>query len=326
MGADKYNNAIICAYLFDGNGAATPLDTDGVNAWTPSNGVRWVHLETERAESLKWLLENTDVDPTIAEALVAGDTRPRAIPDEEGLLLVLRGVNMNPGADPEDMVAIRLWIDARQIISSRRRQLLSVQDIRDALDIGQGPKTSGDFLIMLVEHLAARIGNVVGQIDDELDAMEADDSEVSLAASSELGAVRRQTAAIRRFLAPQRDALDRLYRRPGNFLTETQAHELREHADRITRFLEDLDLARERAMVMQEEYFTRLAHEQNSRVYLLSVVAALFLPLTFVTGLLGMNVAGLPGTENVNAFSISMVAMGILAAVLLVVFRWKRWL
>ena len=54
--------------------------------------MRWVHLETERAESLKWLLEHTDVDPTIAEALVAGDTRPRAIPDEEGLLLVLRNL------------------------------------------------------------------------------------------------------------------------------------------------------------------------------------------------------------------------------------------
>ncbi|HEY5623195.1 MAG TPA: zinc transporter ZntB [Gammaproteobacteria bacterium] len=317
---------LICAYLFDGRGAATPLEAEALSSWNPRDGVRWVHLDTESPASLEWLLKKTDLDPTIAEALVAGDTRPRSVSDEDGLLIVLRGVNTNPGADPEDMVAIRLWIDARQVISSRRRQLLSVQDIRDALEAGTGPRSSGEFLIMLVERLAERIGNVVDGIDDDLDRIELDREEVSLAASSELGSLRRQTAAIRRYLAPQRDALDRLYRNPGGFLSEAQANELREQADRITRYLEDLDLARERSMVLREEYFTRLAHDQNSRMYLLSVVAALFLPLTFVTGLFGMNVAGLPGTENVNGFLFSVLAMSVLAAALLVVFRLKRWL
>jgi zinc transporter len=87
-----------------------------------------------------------------------------------------------------------------------------------------------------------------------------------------------------------------------------------------------LDLARERIIVVQEELLSRVAQEQNSRIYLLSVVAAIFLPLTFVTGLLGMNVAGLPGTEDSSAFAVALLAMLGFGAGLGVIFKWKNWI
>jgi zinc transporter len=180
---------------------------------------------------------------------------------------------------------------------------------------------------MLVERLADRIGHVVNEIEAAVDTAE----EWVLGAfdpalRAELGQLRRKTAAIRRYLAPQRDALDRLYRTPGDLLSSEEANELREQADRITRYLEDLDLARERAVVLQEEMLGQMAQEQNSRMYLLSVVAAVFLPLTFVTGLLGMNVAGLPGTQTQSSFWVSLLLMVGLGVVLVVYFKWKKWI
>ena len=107
--------------------------------------------------------------------------------------------------------------------------------------------------------------------------------------------MRSKIATVRRFMAPQRDAIDRLCRQPVAWLKDQQLQVLREEADRMTRYLEDLDLARERAVLLREEFLAQVAQEQNSRMYVLSIVAAIFLPLTFVTGLLGMNVGGLPG-------------------------------
>ena len=95
---------------------------------------------------------------------------------------------------------------------------------------------------------------------------------------------------------------------------------------RDARYLEDLDLARERTMVLREEFLGQLAQEQNSRMYVLSVVAAIFLPLTFVTGLLGMNVGGLPGLDSPSGFIASVVVMIVAAVALVVLFRWKKWL
>ena len=106
----------------------------------------------------------------------------------------------------------------------------------------------------------------------------------------------------------------------------TEDHDLRQEADRITRYLEDLDLARERAVVLQEELLSHIAQEQNSRMYVLSIVAAIFLPLTFITGLLGMNVGGLPGLESPAGFAWSIAIMIVSGIALFIFFRWKRWL
>ena len=242
-------------------------------------------------------------------------------------LLVLRGVNTNPGEDPEDMVSVRLWVDGNRVISSRRRRLLSVVDISEAIAAGNGPGTPGQLLAMLIERLADRIGHFVESIEDRLDSAEDEIGDGDPAKfRPRLSALRRQIASVRRFLAPQRDALDRLNRQPVGVLDEKDAHHLRQEADRITRYLEDLDLARERAIVLQEELLSQIALQQNSRMYVLSVVAAIFLPLTFVTGLLGMNVGGLPGLGSPWGFYGSLVIMVVAAVGLLAFFRFKKWL
>ena len=314
------------AMILDGKGAGREIDATGVEQWSPDQGVLWVHFDVADADAGEWLSHQSGLPAAAVEALLAGETRPRSTFNEQGLLIVLRGVNTNPGSDPEDMVSVRIWIEANRIISSRRRNLLSVQDVRRALKSSDGPTSSGNFLGALVERLADRIGDFVDSLEDRMDAAE---EEIASGRSpgfrQRLSASRRQIAQVRRFLAPQRDALDRLNRQSCAWLTEPDAHSLRQESDRITRYLEDLDLAKERAIVLQEELLSQIAQEQNARMYVLSVVADIFLPLTFVTGLLGMNVGGLPGLESKLGFVWSIVIMAIAAVGLVVFFRWKKW-
>ncbi|MDH3432200.1 MAG: zinc transporter ZntB [Gammaproteobacteria bacterium] len=314
------------AAILDGKGSGKEIDSAGVEQWSRDQGVLWVHIDVADSGSGDWLGEQSGLPIAAIETLLAGETRPRSTFTEHGLLIVLRGVNTNPGADPEDMVSVRVWIDANRVITSRRRRLLSIQDVRKSLASGEGPRSSGGFLGALVERLADRIGDFVDSIEDRMDAAEEEiASGRSAGFRQRLSALRRQIAHVRRFLAPQRDALDRLNRQTFEWLSEIDAHALRQEADRITRYLEDLDLAKERAIVLQEELLSQVAQEQNTRMYVLSVVAAVFLPLTFVTGLLGMNVGGLPGLESPLGFVWSVVVMVVAAVGLIAFFRWKRW-
>ena len=287
----------------------------------------WLHLDVTDENACQWIEQQDALPATVRDTLLAGDTRPRTLFTQQGLLIVLRGVNTNPGEDPEDMVSVRLWIEPHRIISTRRRRLLSVVDIAKSLDTGDGPVNPSALLASLVDRLADRIGDFVDSIEARLDIIE---DEIGKTSSNSirlrLSPLRRQMASVRRFLAPQRDALDRLYRQPIEFINEKDAHIMREESDRITRYLEDLELARERAVVLQEELLSHMAQEQNSRMYVLSVVAAIFLPLTFITGLLGMNVGGLPGVDSDAGFTGSIVLMVVSAIGLLGFFRWKKWL
>jgi len=315
------------SFRLGGGGAASALDAAEVQNWSPSDGKIWVHIDVADPGACRWLERESGVPRDAVDMLLAEETRPRSIVTDDGLVVVLRGVNTNPGDDPEDMVSVRLWIDANRVISTRRRRLLSVIDIGEALAAGAGPNSPGAFLAALIERLADRIGEFVESLEDRLDTAEEDiGKEAAESFRPRLSALRRQIAGVRRFLAPQRDALDRLNRQPVSFFDDADAHALRQEADRVTRYLEDLDLARERTVVLQEELLSLVAQQQNARMYVLSVVAAIFLPLTFVTGLLGMNVGGLPGVDSSSGFMVSVVVMVVAAAGLLGYFRWKKWL
>lgn len=315
------------SYRLNPDGRGVALDVPELQSWTPADGSIWLHIDVADLEACNWLAQDSGIPEGAVDTLLAEETRPRSIVTDKGLLVVLRGVNTNPGADPEDMVSVRVWIDDNRVISTRRRRLLSVVDISEALDRGDGPGSPGAFLAMLIERLADRIGDFVDSIESRLDTAEDEIGSADAASfRPQLASLRRQIAMVRRFLAPQRDALDRLNRQPVAFFDEAVAHALRQEADRITRYLEDLDLARERAVVLQEELLGHIAQQQNSRMYVLSVVAAIFLPLTFVTGLLGMNVGGLPGVDSPLGFLLSIVVMFFAGAGLLAFFRWKNWL
>jgi zinc transporter len=318
---------LLHALLLDRKGGARSVSADDIENWRADDGLLWLHFDVAEHSPEQWMQTALALDSSVIDALNADETRPRSLSFGDGLLTVLRGVNLNPGEDPEDMVSIRLWIERDRIISTRRRKLLSVQDLRERLDHGTGPATSGEFLSEIIGRLADRIGAFFDTMEDRLSAIEeADGDEPVQDRRRSLALLRRQVASVRRFVAPQRDALDRLYRNPGNLLSESEVGQLREEADRVTRYLEDLDLARERAVVLQEELMNELAQMQNTRMYVLSVVAAIFLPLTFVTGLLGMNVGGLPGIDSPRGFLIALIVMVSTSAAMLIYFRYRKWL
>ncbi len=94
----------------------------------------------------------------------------------------------------------------------------------------------------------------------------------------------------------------------------------------MIRHLEDLEAVRDRAVVTQEELVNRLSDQLNKRMYVLSIIAAIFLPLGFFTGLLGINVGGIPGAENPWAFTIFLGLLLLIVFVQLWIFKKKKWL
>jgi zinc transporter len=180
---------------------------------------------------------------------------------------------------------------------------------------------------MVIDRIVDRIGDVVTEIDDQVDELE---DTVLTAESyelrSQLAKIRRQIIGLRRYIAPQRDVLARLQNEPLEWLGDKAKWHLRELLERTARFVEDLDSARDRAAITQEELNNRLSEKMNKAMYTLSIVAAIFLPLSLLTGLLGINVGGIPGAENKWAFVMVVVMLIAAAAGLLVLFKKIKWL
>lgn len=323
---NENQEGLIHAGILSGDGSQQVLDWDGIDNWSKEQGPLWVHLEYTSEKSIRWLRQKSDLDPVVIDALLADETRPRCSLMGGGLLVNLRGVNTNPNSDPEDMVSIRLFCDGLRFISTRKRPLLSIQDIITRLDEGTGPKNPGELLAMLAHRLTDRMSEIVSELDDAVDKVEEQIIDTTgVSQRSQLVGLRREIIMLRRYLSPQREALSRLLSETAPWLGERDRLGIREAGDRVARYMEDLDSCKDRAAVAYEELASRIAEQMNSRMYVLSIVAALFLPLGFITGLFGINVGGIPFADEPKGFiEISLILVAIVIAQV-VIFRFKKW-
>ncbi len=319
------HDGLLWAYRIDPLGEAVEIGWDQL-AEDPGDAYHWIHFDLDAPDVQRWLVEKSGLSELECEVVMADETRPRTTAMRDGLVINLRGVNLNPGADPEDMVAVRLWVDGRRVITIRRRRLIALEDVRAQLSLGGGATSVGELVADVANALFVRAAGVLGDLDEELDDIEESLGSSSNNTRTQLLELRRQAIALRRYLAPQRDALAQLANERVDWLDERDRLHVREALDRTTRLVEDLEAARERAAVAQEEIANRLAEELNSRMYALSIIAGIFLPLSFATGLLGINVAGIPGSETPWAFAAVCGGLALIGVVELFLFRRLRWL
>jgi zinc transporter len=320
-------NGIIHACAIAGDGSGRILDGREAADIAKSDALAWVHLDATDPAARKWLEEEISyLDHIIVSALLADETRPRIAEFEEGSLLILRGVNLNEDAQPEDMVSIRLWIDAHRIISVQRRPLKAVKDIVASFSHGKGPKNSGDFITMLAANLFERMEPVFLDLDEALDDIEEDVMEAPDAKErNSITSIRKQAIVFKRYIAPQRDVIAHLRTSEQDWLEPFHKRRLQESFDRVIRYVEDLDTIRERAQIIKDELANALADKMNKNLYMLSVIAAIFLPLGFLTGLLGVNVSGIPGADSPYGFTIFNGFLFAVIVAQILIFKKLKW-
>lgn len=318
---------ILHALQFDGEGGASLIDEDKIGAALATGKTNWVHLDANLPETRQWLEANLSVsDELIVEALLVQESRPRILTYDEGTIIILRGVNLNEDAHPEDMVSIRLWIYGNNIISVRLRRLKAVIDIRERLENGHGPKNAGDFVTSLIARLFERMEPVLQSLDDQLDELEEQVMENPDAEDRQaITTLRKQAILFKRYITPQRDVISALRNAELDWLDLPHKRKLMESLDRVTRYVEDLDATRERGQIIKDELANALSDRMNKNLYMLSVVAAVFLPLGFLTGLLGINVGGIPGADLPTAFLIFCGMLIVVVIFQIALFKKLKW-
>ncbi len=318
---------LICAYILDGQGGGRSVAWEGVRAHRPEDGVLWVHLQRDAPASRAWLESESGLDEILSDALLSSESRPRCEAYGDGLLVSLRGVNLNPGADAEDMIALGMWLEAGRIITVRRRPIMAVDAVRRAIGASNGPKTPGEFLSQVADGLVERMGPVIDALEEDMDDIE---ERVIEGQTKDLrhaiAELRRTAIGLRRYIAPQREAMSRVQTQQVEWLRPADRRLLREVADRILRYVEDLDATRERAQIVQDELSDRVSEQINRNMYIMSLVAAVFLPLGLITGYLGINVGGIPGTEWRWGFAAVGLLLVLLVAIEVWIFRRLKWI
>lgn len=327
------DGGLIFARVVAADGTLQTIDWAAAQAWTcrQSGDFLWLHLDRTDPGVIAWLGDATAgglrLSEATVDALTSTENRPRAFREGDALVTILRGINFNPDAQPEDMVAMQMWCDGTRVVTLRRQRLQTPFDVLATMEQRRGPRTAGDLFTELVEQTVAKMNRSIVDMNDRIDELEAADEDYPVEdILATIADIRRNCLALKRYMSPQHEALLQIGRDPPDWLSETNRRDIRETIDRLSRYIEDLDVSKESALVIQDDINNRATAQSNKTIYMLSIIAAIFLPLSFFTGLLGINVGGIPGMHSDDGFWITVALLVAVLAVQIVVFRKLRWL
>jgi zinc transporter len=321
------DRGLICGYQLSADfGAREVAPEKIVESLAREEVTTWLHFNLADARARRWLLESTFLPEALREVLQDhSDSRRIEKVDGDGLLLVAGDFTYEEDSDPSEVAAIWCFSSAKLLITARVHPLKSSDDLRQRMRTGLRATSGIELLALLLDLRTARIKTLAAEMVDQLDDIE----DQILAGNIELqreqlGRARRLCARLRRHFAPERSDMSRFMHRHGESFAEGDRDALQSSIDSLGLAIEEIAELYERAKLLQEELASRLAENTNRNLYALSILTAVLLPMTLVTGIFGMNVAGLPGMTGPGSFWWVMVVIFVSGAVTLALLFWRR--
>ncbi len=316
------------AFLIDETGKAHQLPTETIPvAPKNGNGFLWLHFDKSDPQTRQVLNDDELIDNIATDTLLAEDSRPRTIVREQDVLINLRGMNLNDGAEPEDMIPIRFFVHHNRVISVSGRSMQATKDRIERLKTQRVSPTPGGFIAGYALSLAENMAPTITGLNEKVDALEEQiEDKKSEDARSSVSELRRSAILLRRYIAPQRDALNVLASQSLDWVSNDDQLRLRDAGDQAARITEELDAVRERCAIVKDQLTDIQSEQMNRNMMVLSVVAAIFLPLGLISGMMGINVGGMPWVDNGLGFWYVAGMIVIIGIIQLILFRLMKWI
>jgi zinc transporter len=320
-GADS---GLICAYRLFPDRPPESVEA-GPLAVMSDDSVLWLHFNLSDARARRWLLAADFLPEDLRDVIKENDANRRIELSGTGLLLVLSDFAFDSDDDPSDTAPLWCFAQQRLLLSMRLHPLRSSDELRLQMRGSLTAASGFELISHLLDIRTARLKRLAADMSAQLDDIEDDILAGNIKEQRrQLGRMRRICARLRRQFSPERADMSRLMSRISIVLGVDAQEILQESVDSLGFGVEELAEIYERAKLLQEELASRLAENTGRNLYVLSILTAVLLPMTLVTGIFGMNVAGLPGLESAASFWWVMLLIAASGVFTLAVLFWRR--
>lgn len=289
----------------------------------------WHHFDLKDKSVVSVLTDKYKLDEDVAEALTDEITRPRYFVHGKGIVFILRGI-ISGGKSTHLMASLRVWIDGNKIITIATQNVKAIDTVINEVKDGLVFKTSVECFLKIAEKMADDITDVVSEISDKADKLEAEVISIESVRNPHLRAsiseARRRIVSIRRYLVPNRDIYTNIKLEKIDLFTAKNRADIREIYNKVMKSVEDLDYARDHLAVSFEELQGKVSVRISQIMYIISIVTVIFMPMGLLTSLLGINVKGIPFADEPNAFLWVAGILLFICMLLIVFLRRIRWI
>jgi magnesium transporter len=297
----------------------------------PGSGVWvWVDLNAPSAEEARILQSVFHFHDLAIEDAMAESHQPKIESYGDYLYLILHGIDFRASEHCFSTQDVDFFLGQQYLVTVHpgiSRTLTDMRQVcaRNAHVLSEGPTA---LLHRIIDAMVDNYRPEVDKLSDRLDELEAEVFEKPDAQlARKILDFKADVSSLRRVVMPQRDALGRLARREFSMISEQMAYRFRDVHDHVVRLVDEAVFFQDRVSSLLDAHLSLVSNQLNGVMKMLTIIATIFMPLTVMTGMWGMNVP-LPhfaGGERMQFWYV-LLLMFALSGAMLWYFRRKRWI
>jgi len=293
-------------------------------------GLLWVDTEDVTDEDTELLSDVFCFHPLAVADCISKNIHPPKIDDfEDYLFIIVHGINYHVESDVVETTELAIFLGKNYVVTSHDVPMKSVSSMLDRIRKDGRPMRRGaDFLAHdIIDALVDNIMPTINGMDEKNDQLEAEAlHEPKRETLMSIMQLKRSILALTRVILPQREIMNGLSRGDYPFISERAQIYYRNIYDHLVR-IEMLTLGlRDMAESVLSTYLSSVSNRMNEIMKVLTLIATIFIPLTFITGIYGMNFANMPELGWKYGYFIILIVMAVIGISLVFYFRRRRWL
>ncbi len=293
--------------------------------------VTWINIDgIHEVDIVEKLGKQFELHPLILEDILDTNQRPKFEDFEKCLFIVLKMLSYGDGNQAVEGEQVSLVLGENFVISFQERIGDVFEPIRDRIRNSKGRirKMGADYLCYsLMDAVVDNYFSILEKIGEKIESME--EKLVSAPTQKTLQQIHKlksEMISLRKSVWPLRELINGLQRNESSLISETTGIYLRDTYDHTIQVMDTVESLRDVVSGMLDIYLSSVSNSMNAVMKMLTIIATIFIPLTFVAGIYGMNFKYMPELEWRWAYPSILVVMIIVAIGMLIYFRKKKWL
>jgi magnesium transporter len=293
--------------------------------------VTWINVDgLHEVETIEKLGREFELHPLILEDILTTGQRPKLEDFDKYVFIVLKMLSYNNSAEAVDAEQVSLVLGPNFVISFQERPGDVFNQIRERIRNSKGRvrKMGPDYLCYtLMDAIVDSYFTILEKIGEKIESLE--EELISSPADSTLQQIhglKREMISLRRSVWPLRELISALQRGESPLINKSTQIYLRDVYDHTIQVIDTVESFRDMVSGMLDIYLSSISNRMNAVMKVLTIIATIFIPLTFVAGVYGMNFKHMPELEWRWGYAVVWLVMAVTAAIMLFFFKRRKWL
>ena len=289
--------------------------------------VQWYDIQgLNNVELIRKIGENFGMHPLVTEDIVDIHQRPTFAEYEAGNFLSLRHISYNINEVKKNVVSCFFGDGFVLTFHEQESDLFSELRQRIVKRKGRINQKKADYLAYAVtDFVIDNYFNILDQFNASIEDIEERVNSSTITDKSEIYTVKKNLSVFRKVIAPLREAINNFGRSDSDFIDDKTKLYIRDLHDHTIQVMENIDGHREILSSLQDLYLSEISMKMNKIMQFLTITTAIFVPLSFLTGLYGMNFEYIPELQFKNGYFFLLFAMLIITLIMIWYFKKKKW-